>query len=222
MLPQSLVPYIIAIGGRPASGKTSISKYIAAKCTESNISVVVINQDSYYNNKVEYNTGTLGNKCECKQFMDNWDSPDALDWVAMVEDLTAIKAGQSISMRYHNYISDTTHITNTKIDVPKVIIFEGFLALSGRVCGLADLRVFIDCDADVILARKLMRDTSERGRTVQQSISQYMQFTRPSSETYVLPTRANADMIITSNEYASNINNHRGADFIYEFLRQLV
>ena len=48
-----------------------------------------------------------------------------------------------------------------------VIVFEGILAFANSTLrDLMDVKIFVDEDSDVRLARRLRRDIKERGRTV--------------------------------------------------------
>ncbi|EFA76807.1 uridine kinase [Heterostelium album PN500] len=78
-----------------------------------------------------------------------------------------------------------------------VIILEGILTLySKELRDLMDIKIFIDTDDDVRLARRLRRDIAERGRTVDSVILQYTKFVKPSFDDYILPTKKHADVII--------------------------
>jgi len=41
---------------------------------------------------------------------------------------------------------------------------------------LLDLKVFVQCDSDLMLARRIQRDVAERGRDVQGILDQYLRF----------------------------------------------
>ena len=55
---------------------------------------------------------------------------------------------------------------------------------------------FVDADADVRFIRRLLRDTQERGRTLDSVIEQYLSFVRPMHLGFVEPTKRYADVII--------------------------
>merc|ERR1712113_433459 len=59
-----------------------------------------------------------------------------------------------------------------------------------------NMKIFVDTDDDVRLARRIKRDTVERGREVEGVLSQYTRFVKPSFERYVLPSKHHADVII--------------------------
>ena len=49
---------------------------------------------------------------------------------------------------------------------------------------------------DLCFLRRLKRDISERNRTVESVINQYLQTVRPAFHRYILPTKNNADIIL--------------------------
>lgn len=59
-----------------------------------------------------------------------------------------------------------------------------------------DIRVFVDADADVRLARRVLRDTEKRGRTVRSVVEQWQNTVKPMHEKYVEPSKKNADIIV--------------------------
>ena len=58
------------------------------------------------------------------------------------------------------------------------------------------MKLFVDTDPDICFIRRLQRDVTERGRTVESVISQYLKTVRPSFIEFVEPTKRFADVII--------------------------
>lgn len=59
-----------------------------------------------------------------------------------------------------------------------------------------DEKIFVDTDADVRLIRRILRDTRERGRSLESVVTQYITTVKPMHEKYVEPTRKLADIVI--------------------------
>lgn len=91
----------------------------------------------------------------------------------------------------------------------EILIFEGILSLyDEKIRNLFDLKLFILCDADVALARRILRDIRDRGRDVKEVLSRYNNYIKKDYEKYVKPQMKYADLIIpggASNELAKNI-----------------
>nr|KAF6414707.1 uridine-cytidine kinase 2 [Molossus molossus] len=49
------------------------------------------------------------------------------------------------------------------------------------------MKLFVDTDADTRLSRRVLRDISERGRDLEQILSQYITFVKPAFEEFCLP-----------------------------------
>lgn len=78
-----------------------------------------------------------------------------------------------------------------------VIIFEGILTFyNPTVLSMLDMKIFVDTDADVRLARRLKRDISERGRDLEGCLKQYTQMVQPSFNHYIAPSMIHADIIV--------------------------
>lgn len=58
------------------------------------------------------------------------------------------------------------------------------------------MKVFVDTDHDIRLARRLTRDISERGRELHGVLKQYMKFVKPSYDHCIAPTMRHADIIV--------------------------
>ena len=70
------------------------------------------------------------------------------------------------------------------------------------------MKIFVDADADVRLARRIRRDMAARGRDLAGVLQQYEQFVKPSTESFVLPTKDHADIIVprgAENDVAINV-----------------
>jgi len=59
-----------------------------------------------------------------------------------------------------------------------------------------DIKIYVDCDADVRVLRRLERDIRERGRTMESVIQQYLESVRPMHLEFVEPSKRYADIII--------------------------
>ena len=61
---------------------------------------------------------------------------------------------------------------------------------------LMDIKVFVDTDADTRFIRRLQRDLTERGRTVESVIDQYLTTVKPMHLEFVEPSKRYADIIL--------------------------
>lgn len=77
------------------------------------------------------------------------------------------------------------------------LIFEGILSMHDeKIRNLFDLRIFIHCEADIALSRRLIRDISDRGRDVKEVLNRYNKFVKKDFEKYVKPQMKNVHLIV--------------------------
>ena len=61
---------------------------------------------------------------------------------------------------------------------------------------LLDWRIFVDVDADIRLLRRILRDTVQRGRSLEGIAEQYIASVRPMHLQFVEPTKQYADLLV--------------------------
>lgn len=182
-----MIPFVIGVAGGSGSGKTTVTRRVMEVMGQAG--VAVLNQDNYYNDQ-------QGVPFE-KRLTTNYDHPAAFDWPLLADHLDALLAGVPIPMPLYDF-SQHTRAPETQTVLPaKVVVLEGFFALyEERIRERMHLRVFVDADPDVRFIRRLLRDTQERGRSLESVVSQYLEFVRPMHLTFVEPTKRYADVII--------------------------
>jgi uridine kinase len=78
-----------------------------------------------------------------------------------------------------------------------VIIVEGILLFADReLRNLLDIKIFVDTDPDIRFIRRLQRDITERGRTTDMVVQQYLSTVRPMHLEFVEPSKRYANVII--------------------------
>ena len=138
-------PYLIGISGGSASGKTSVAQIIFKLIGIQDC--VLVSQDSYYK---------VLNEDQYKNLSEyNFDHPNAFDFDLVVEHLNDLLSGKDVNMPVYNFtVSRREKFTNL-VKSCNLIIFEGILALyDKRVRNLMDMKIFVDTDSDIRLARR--------------------------------------------------------------------
>ena len=182
-------PFIIGISGGSCSGKGEISKrminHFQKRMGEEH--VLLLSQDRYYK-------GGLPNN------QTNFDIPEALNLDQLYSDIVKLKQGNRIEAPLYDF---TTHSVKKEVEIlesASVIIVEGILIFCNETLrSIFDLKIFVDADTDVMLARRIMRDISERGRTVEEVIKRYTEHVKPSYKQYIKAYKDFADHIIRNN-----------------------
>jgi uridine kinase len=77
------------------------------------------------------------------------------------------------------------------------LLLDGLLVLEDPTLRhLMDIKIYVDADPDIRFIRRLKRDLTERGRTLDQAIRQYESSVRPMHLQFVEPSKRHADVII--------------------------
>ena len=177
---------IVGIAGGSASGKTTIVNNIKELFQND---IELISHDNYY---LSNDDKTMEERVKL-----NYDHPSSFDTDKMIEDVKKLKAGEIIYIPVYDYTQHTRAEEVVEVHPKKVIILEGILILEDpRLRDLMDIKVFVDTDADERLMRRILRDTQERGRTVESVLNQYVTTVKPMHEQFVEPSKKYADIII--------------------------
>lgn len=177
---------IIGIAGGTGSGKTTLAKRLKEAFEED---VLLLCQDYYYHshNDMPFE--------ERKKL--NFDHPDAFDTQLLIEQLNQLKAFKPIERPVYSFTEHLRLPTLVREEPKKVIVLEGILIFENpQLVDLMDIKVFVDTDADIRFARRLLRDTRDRGRDVNSVINQYFTTVKPMHEAFVEPSKKKADIII--------------------------
>ncbi|XP_019602907.2 uridine-cytidine kinase 2 isoform X2 [Rhinolophus sinicus] len=153
--------------------------------------VVILSQDSFYR------VLTAEQKAKALKGQFNFDHPDAFDNELIFKTLKEITEGRTVQIPVYDFVSHSRKEESVTVYPADVVLFEGILAFySQEVRDLFHMKLFVDTDADTRLSRRVLRDISERGRDLEQILSQYITFVKPAFEEFCLPTKKYADVII--------------------------
>lgn len=198
---------IVGIAGGSASGKTTIVNMIKEYFQND---IELISHDSYY---WAHDDMPLADRSKL-----NYDHPSSFETEKMIEDVKALKEGKEIYRPVYDYANHTRSKESVLVQPKKVIIVEGILILDdARLRDLMDIKVFVDTDADERLMRRIVRDISERGRSVESVLTQYAETVKPMHEQFVEPSKKFADIIIPKGG-----ENKTGVHILQEHLRLLL
>ncbi|KAG1668146.1 hypothetical protein FOA52_005138 [Chlamydomonas sp. UWO 241] len=203
-------PFIIGVAGGTASGKTTVCNLVAARLNDS--CVVMLSQDSFYRNL------TASEKALAQQQDYNFDHPDAFDRQLMMHCLKELQSGRAVDVPIYDFTQHARSADQVRrVEPADVVIMEGILVLAmEEIRDMVHMKVFVDTDDDVRLARRIQRDVTVRGRDVAGVISQYTRFVKPAFDTFIGPSKRCADLIIPWHGSASNLV---AIDLITEHIR---
>lgn len=200
--------FVIGIAGGSASGKTHVARQIV-RSLGSVPTVVILSQDSFYK---RHNAEEVA-LAHANRF--DFDHPDAIDMPMFAACLADLKACRQTNIPVYSF-AEHQRLDETKyLYGAAVIITEGIMALHHPdLRSLYDLKVFVQCDSDLMLARRIQRDVKERGRSVDGVIEQYLRYVKPAFDNFVLPTARHADIVVPGS------NNSVAIDLITTHIRR--
>jgi uridine kinase len=194
---------IVGIAGGSGSGKTTI----VTRLTEIVRDYALVPQDNYYLSAEHVSNAFITGF--------NFDHPDAFDSELLAEHLAALKAGTPVRMPQYDFVHHRRRNDTVLVEPRRLVILEGIMIFfDRRIRDLIDLKLYVDTPDDIRFIRRLRRDISERGRTVDSVIEQYMEKVRPGHYEFVEPTKAWADLIIPEGGF-----NDRAMEALLPFLR---
>ncbi|HIU78799.1 MAG TPA: uridine kinase [Candidatus Avilachnospira avicola] len=181
-------PVIIGIAGGTGSGKSTFTNRLKKAFGDS---ISVLYHDNYYKAHDEL-------PFEERKLL-NYDHPDAFDSDLLVHDIMELKEGRSIVSPTYDYTIHNRAKETVLVEPRKVILIEGILTLyDPRLRELMDIKIFVDADADERILRRVIRDTKERGRDIENIVDQYLTTVKPMHYLYVEPTKRLADIVVNS------------------------
>jgi len=177
---------IIGVAGGTGSGKTTLARHIANAFGDR---VAVITHDSYYRRQ--------DNKSVEERALQNYDHPDAFETDLLCHHLKMLAEGQAVEVPVYDYTIHNRASSTTRVEPKPVIVLEGILLFSDEeLRSMMDLKIFVDTDADERILRRIVRDTKERGRTLESVIKQYLTTVKPMHDAFVEPYKRYADVIV--------------------------
>jgi uridine kinase len=177
-------PRIIGIAGGTASGKTTAARIAAGQLGDD---ALLLFHDRYYRD-IPAGASPRGH---------NFDHPDALDTASLVADLDALRAGRPADLPVYEFSRHARAAERERVAPRPIVLVEGILVLAEpEIRARLDHAVFVDAPADIRLIRRIRRDVSERGRSVESVLSQYEGTVRPMHQAFVEPSRRFAATVL--------------------------
>ena len=180
-------PLVIGIAGGSGSGKTTVANVVMQRVGAENIAYLP--HDAYYKE--------LGHLPPNQRAQINFDHPDSLENELMIQHIQALREYQPVALPVYDFSTDSRTDKIIEVKPQRIIIVEGILIFAvPDLRKMFDLKIFVDTDPDIRLIRRLQRDISERGRSTESVINQYLSTVRPMHLEFVEPSKRYADVII--------------------------
>ena len=180
-------PLVIGVAGGSGSGKTTVVRRIVESIGGDQ--VTVLEHDRYYRDRNDL-------RLEERAAL-NYDHPDSLETDLLVRHLHELRAGRTVDVPVYDFTRHARKRTTESFVPARALIVEGILIYTDAALReLMDVKVFVDTDDDIRFIRRLQRDISERGRTAQSVIDQYLGTVKPMHLDFVEPSKRYADVIL--------------------------
>jgi uridine kinase len=180
-------PLLVGIAGGSGSGKTTLVRALTTALGEERVAALC--QDAYYRDRSDVPPAARAEL--------NYDVPDAFDSELFTAHLAALRAGQPVRPPVYCFTTHCRLGDGAPVAPRDVVLVEGLLVLhQPEVRRALDLKIFVDAPAWVRVARRVSRDTAERGRAPEDVLAQLTTTVADAHATYVEPTKMVADLIV--------------------------
>ena len=168
---------------------------------------------------------------------DNYIKPDAIDFDLLLSDLAKMRNKETCEVPIYDMKNKKRSQEKKKVESCQIIIVEGlFCFYDDKIRNLMDLKIFIDTDNDIRLARTIAKGIAEKKDDLITIINGFHKTIKPAYNTFISPTKRYADIIlpnatghITAVQIITNYlklllekvsNNNTGS--IFSFLNEIV
>lgn len=185
---------VIGVAGGTGSGKSTLVKRLQEAFAGDE--VVTLCHDYYYKS---YPNLTYEERSKL-----NYDHPQSFDTDMLVEHIKYMKNGIPVKHPVYSFVEHNRTEQTVEVLPSRVLIIDGILIFENKeLRDLMDIKVYVDTDADIRLARRILRDVQDRGRSMESVINQYITTVKPMHEEFVEPSKKYADVIIPEGGFNS-------------------
>jgi uridine kinase len=180
-------PLVIGIAGGTGSGKTTVAKLILERVGAHRIAVLP--HDAYYK---DYPHLSIEDRVKI-----NFDHPNSLESTLLIDHVKKLKQWEPVELPVYDFTNHSRTNRTIHVEPSRVILVEGILIFAEpELRKLFDVKIFVDTDADIRFIRRLERDITDRARSTESVIQQYLSTVRPMHLEFVEPSKRYADIII--------------------------
>ena len=195
---------LFGISGSSGSGKSFIVKFLKSSLGPEILSVIY--HDNYYKKREDQLKDRQGNY--------NFDLPSSFHQDELVEDLIKIKSGKSIIRKEYTFNNPKINPRSLRVEPKPIVIVEGlFLFNDPNISKFLDKKIFIDCDLNVMIDRRITRDHEKRGYDKSDVLYKYNNHVLPAFNKFILPHKDKSDLIVNNSK-----NNNSAPEAILEYI----
>lgn len=184
---------VIGVAGGTGSGKSTLVRKLQQALGNE---AATLSHDFYYR---AYPELTYEERTKL-----NYDHPRSFETDLMIRQVEMLRNGLPVERPVYSFVEHNRQQETVTVVPAKVLIVEGILIFEcEELRKLMDIKVFVDTDADIRLARRILRDVQNRGRSMESVIGQYIETVKPMHDEFVEPSKRYADVIIPEGGFNS-------------------
>lgn len=175
---------MVGLAGGSASGKSLLASGLVEHLGDE---VAVVPHDAYYRSLPE----------GASPHQHNFDHPDALETSLLAAHLDELRAGRSVRVPRYGFAQHCRLEEDQWVGVePRpLVLVEGILVLADPdLARRFDLAIFVHAPSEVRLARRIVRDERERGRSPESVRRQFQHSVEPMHQRFVEPSAQVAEL----------------------------
>jgi uridine kinase len=183
-------PFIIGIAGGSGSGKTFFLNSFLNHFKGNE--VALLSQDDYY--------FPVGEMTPEENKIYNFDLPSTIDDQQFLTDINKLTNAEIVYKQGYNFNNPLSTTEILEIKPAPILIVEGLFILHFEtIARLLDLKVFIEAEDHIALARRIKRDGIERGYSEQDVCYKWHNHVVPAYKSFLLPYKNSCHKVITNN-----------------------
>ncbi|EWC48505.1 hypothetical protein DRE_07731 [Drechslerella stenobrocha 248] len=196
---------VVSISGGQAAGKKTVQAALARRLSElssGRLRIVCLHMGDFTKHL------DAAAREDALAGVKDMDSIDAYDIDLLATTIQNILAGDYAGVRIPRY--NVLQLEHEEVQEPlvptnergedgtvDVLLVEGcYMLCEKRLVEMADIKVFVDLNADERLGRRVVRDTEERGIPLEIVFKQYLKFGKRAFEGRIEPAKSRADIIL--------------------------
>lgn len=184
----SYKPLTVGITGGSASGKTTFARALAGALED--FTPVVLNQDHYFR---DWNEFPPEERAEVRTS----NHPRGVLWPAFVEHVERLVARQPIEAPAPGTRARHRGDAVRTVEPRDLVIVEGHLIFCNETLrDLMEIRIFIDADPHERVLRRMLRDTTQSGMTLEEAVAWYRRDVIPNFPVYTEASRQYAHLVV--------------------------
>jgi uridine kinase len=128
---------------------------------------------------------------------DNNIKPEIIDFDLLLSDLAKMRNKEPCEVPIYDFKNKKRSEQKKKVESCQIIILEGlFCFYDPKICNLMDLKIFIDTDNDIRLARTISKGIAEGKTSLIDIIQKFHKTIKPAYNNFISPTKKKADIIL--------------------------